>query len=262
LSEVVRRDFSYHHCVNHAQHCDALEIEVERFSAALEDADFEARVPSCPEWNVHDLAAHLGTIHRWAEYLVRVQAPKRVPSSEMGLELGPVDATWLRRGGTALLVTLRQGDPAAPMWAWGADQHLRFWSRRQLHETMVHRLDLELATGEVPLVEPEIASDAIDEFLMNLKGASYFSPKVKEIHGDHQALHFATSDTAGDWTIELRDDGFAVTRDNSAADTELTGAAADLLMVLYRRRDLDASEVDARGDRGLIDFWLTNSALE
>lgn len=233
-----------------------------RFAAVLERADVKARVPSCPEWTVHDLAEHLGAIHRWAEHLVRLRAPKRIPSSEMGLELGPVDATWLRRGGAVLLATLRQGNPEAPMWAWGADQHLRFWSRRQLHETMVHRIDLELAVGAAPFVEPPIATDAIDEFLVNLKGASYFSPKVNEIHGDHQMLRFTTTDTAGNWTIELREDGFVLTRDAGGADVELSGAAANLSMVLYRRRDLDASEVDVQGDRDLLDFWLTNSALE
>jgi hypothetical protein len=26
------------------------------------------------------------------------------------------------------------------MWAWGPDKHARFWSRRMLHETAVHRV--------------------------------------------------------------------------------------------------------------------------
>jgi uncharacterized protein (TIGR03083 family) len=248
--------------MNHAQHCDHLEVEIERFASTLDNADYDARVPSCPEWNVYELAEHLGTIHRWAEYLVRAVAPTRIPSSKMGLELQPVNAAWLRRGGMALVSTLREGDPDAPMWAWGADQHLRFWSRRQLHETMVHRIDLELAAGAWPFVEADVASDAIDEFLVNLKGASYFSPKVEEIRGPRQVLGINADDANGSWTVEITEDGFFVSDEERTADAELYGSAADLLIVLYRRRDLDGSRVSARGDRGLIDLWLTHSALE
>jgi uncharacterized protein (TIGR03083 family) len=248
--------------VNHAQHCDYLEVEVERFAGAFETTDDSAPVPSCPRWTVHDLSEHLGTIHRWAEHLVRVEAPTRVPSHDMGLELAPVNPAWLRRGGTTLVATLRASNPDAPMWAWGADQHVRFWSRRQVHETMMHRIDLELAAGTVPFVEPVVASDAIDEFLMNLHRASYFSPKVKEIRGRNQTLRVTTTDADGAWTIDIDAAGFLVTHDEGPADAELIGPAQDLLMVLYRRRDLEGSAVEARGDATLIDFWLSNSALE
>jgi uncharacterized protein (TIGR03083 family) len=248
--------------VNHAQHCAYLEVEVERFAGAFETTDDSALVPSCPGWTARDLSEHLGTIHRWAEHLVRVEAPTRVPSQEMGLELTPVNPDWLRRGGTALLATLRASSPDAPMWAWGADHHVRFWSRRQLHETVVHRIDLELAAGVTSFVELEVASDAIDEFLVNLKGASYFSPKVKEIRGRDQTLRFATTDAEGWWTVDIDNDGFRLTQDERPADAELVGPASDLLMVLYRRRDLKGSDVAVSGDRELVEFWLANSALE
>jgi uncharacterized protein (TIGR03083 family) len=248
--------------VNHAQQCDYLEVEVERFARAFETTGDATPVPSCPGWTVHDLSEHLGTIHRWAEHLVRVEAPKRVPPGELDLELSPVNPDWLRRGGAVLVTTLRASNPDAPMWAWGADQHVRFWSRRQLHETMVHRLDLELAAGTTAFVEPEVASDAIDEFLVNLPRASYFSPKVKEIRGRNQTLRCTTTDADGAWAIKIDDEGFVVSHDEGPADAELNGPAQDLLMVLYRRRELERSAVEARGDVTLIDFWLSNSALE
>lgn len=248
--------------MDHAQYCDYLEVEVERYAQAFETTNEDSRVPSCPGWNVHDLSGHLGEVHRWAEHLVRVEAPKRIPAQEMGLELAPVDAAWLRRGGTALLATLRASNPEAPMWAWGADQHVRFWSRRQLHETVVHRIDLDLATGRASDVEAEVASDAIDEFLVNLKGASYFSPNVKNIRGRDQILRFTTTDAEGNWTVAIDDDGFLLTEDEHPVDAHLSGPAKDLLMVLYRRRDVEGTDVEVHGDRSLIDFWLTNSALE
>jgi uncharacterized protein (TIGR03083 family) len=248
--------------VNHAEYCDHLEVEVERFASDFESTDDTIAVPSCPGWSVHELTEHLGEVHRWAEYLVRVEAPKRVPAEEMGLELAPVDAAWLRRGGSALVATLRASNPDAPMWAWGADQHVRFWSRRQLHETVVHRFDLELAAGVAPFVEPEVASDAIDEFLVNLNGASYFSPKVRQIRGRQQVLRCVATDVEGAWTIDIGEDGFSLTQDERTPDAELAGPALDLLMVLYRRRDLEGSGVTSHGDESLIGFWLDNSALE
>jgi uncharacterized protein (TIGR03083 family) len=248
--------------MHHSQHCDHLEVEIERFASGLDVADIGARVPSCPDWNVYELAEHLGTIHRWAEHLVRVEAPKRIPSHEMGLELTPVNVAWIRRGGAVLVATLRNSNPDAPMWAWGADQHLRFWSRRQVHETMVHRIDLELAAGVASFVEPEVASDAIDEFLVNLKGASYFSPKVRELRGDNQRLRLATNDVEGEWIVELRADGFSVTKAQGPADAELVGPAVELMKVLYRRGALENSHITSSGDDELIEFWLANSALE
>ncbi len=248
--------------MDHPEQCDALDVEIERFATALERTDFEAVVPSCPDWSVHDLAEHLGHVHRWAEHLVRVLAPRRIPSDEMDFERGPVDAPWVRRGGEQLLDTLRRSDPDTAMWAWGLDQHVRFWSRRQLHETMVHRVDLELTTGTDRYVEPAVASDAIDEFLVNLRRAGNFSPKVRELRGDGETLRFTSCDVSGDWTIQLYDEGFRLIDGAAHANVTLAGPASDLLFVLYRRRPLSAGALEVEGDRDLLDFWLTNSALE
>src|SRR5271157_1494883 len=169
--------------MDHLEHCDLLAIEIERFAALLETASPSTPVPSCPGWTVDNVALHLGTVHRWAEHLVRFRAGARIPSSEMGLDEGPADGEWIRLGGAALLGTLRASDPADPMWAWGSDQHVRFWSRRQLHETLVHRFDLEIAGGHRPAAAAHVAADTIDEFLVNLARAEYFSPKVALLRG-------------------------------------------------------------------------------
>ncbi|HEV2311062.1 MAG TPA: maleylpyruvate isomerase N-terminal domain-containing protein, partial [Acidimicrobiia bacterium] len=34
--------------------------------AAAERAGLDARVPSCPDWDVAALLAHIGRVHRWA----------------------------------------------------------------------------------------------------------------------------------------------------------------------------------------------------
>jgi uncharacterized protein (TIGR03083 family) len=248
--------------MNHLEHCAALEVEAELFATVLENSPTQATVPSCPDWTVLDLATHLGTIHRWAEQLVRERAPKRQSSNDMHIDRGPVDATWMRAGARTLLDTLRSGDPETPMWAWGVDQHLRFWSRRQLHETLMHRVDLELAAGLSPDAAPDVAVDAIDEFLVNLKPAQVFSPNVAELRGHGQVLSVSTTDVAANWSIKLTPEGFEVRQSSDVSDAQLRGTAFDVLLVLYRRRRLDESTVRRDGDQGLIDFWIEHSALE
>ncbi len=248
--------------MEHPEHCDALAIEIERFATILEHAPTLTRVPSCPGWTTLTLAEHLGTVHQWTQSLVHARASQRISPANMELDRGPVDATWLRRGGERLLATLRNADPDESMWAWGPDQHVRFWSRRQLHETLVHRMDLELALGAAPGTEILIAGDAIDEFLVNLSDAARFSPGVREIRGRGERLGIRTSDSEMSWVVELSEDGFRVSSDDNPVDAELCGRAIDLLLVLYRRRNVDDTSVTISGERALIEFWLAHSALE
>jgi len=248
--------------MDHVEHCDLLEVEIDNFADALEVAPPAARVPSCPDWSVADLAQHLGIIHRWAEHLVRVRADTYVSSDAMVFEQGPVGADWIRDGGERLVATLRASDPDHAMWAWGHDQHVRFWSRRQLHETLIHRMDIDLATGKAPETDARIAVDGIDEFLVNLKSAAGFSPKVRELRGTGEVLQVRTSDADANWSIKLAPDGFELTEDAATPAASLYGASMDVLLVLYRRLPLKSTNVAGSGRQDLIDFWIANSALE
>lgn len=219
-------------------------------------------MPACPGWSVQDLATHVGHVHRWAEHLVRVRAQVRIAAGDMDLDRGPPTPTWIVEGGTGLLATLRDSDPDDEMWAWGADQHVRFWSRRQLHETLVHRIDLELAGAADPTAEADVAADAIDEFLVNLSSAATFSPGVRELKGHGGRLAFTELDGGRRWVVALEPDGIPVARHDLTADAELEASALELLLVLYRRRPLREATVVLRGDQDLLGFWFDHSALE
>src|SRR5205085_1416838 len=83
--------------------------------------------------DVADLLEHTGAVHRWVTAMVRDLATERLLRAdlELGLPDDPAQlAGWLGAGATPLVETLRVADPDAPMWAWGADHHVRFWSRR------------------------------------------------------------------------------------------------------------------------------------
>ncbi len=248
--------------MDHRERCDLLEDEIERFAVLVEGSSPSLPVPSCPGWTVDDLTLHLGTVHRWAEHLVRIRASSRIPSSEMALDEGPVNGEWIRRGGVALIATLRATNPATSMWAWGSDQHVRFWSRRQLHETLVHRFDLELSRGERPSAPAHLAADTIDEFLDNLAAAEYFSPAVGHLRGNGEIILFRATDTGHAWKVGLHPDRFDVRTGEGSATASLSGPAVTLSLVLYRRLSLATSDLDVQGRRNLVEFWIANSALE
>jgi uncharacterized protein (TIGR03083 family) len=248
--------------MEYLEQCDQLEIEIDDFASTLEVAPLATRVPSCPAWSIEDLTLHLGTIHRWAEHLVRVKAQAYQPSDSLNVDPQALNPDWIRDGGAALLATLRASDPNQSMWSWGQDQHARFWSRRQLHETLVHRMDLDLALGRVPTADASVAVDSIDEFLVNLKAAARFSPSVRELHGEGEVLEVKTTDADGQWYISFSPNGFELTNETPAPTASLRGAATDLLLVLYRRVPLTSTQVSGSGSRDLIDFWIAHSALE
>ena len=89
------------------------------------------------------------------------------------------------------------------MWAWGADQHTRFWPRRMLHETLVHRTDAALALGQDPhpTIDPEVAADGIDELFANLPSAAAFSPDVLDIKGSG-SFGIVGNDTGVEWVVD------------------------------------------------------------
>jgi uncharacterized protein (TIGR03083 family) len=175
---------------------------------------------------------------------------------------GEVDGEWLRSGGHSLAQTLRSADPDESMWAWGADQHVRFWARRQLHETLVHRIDLELAMGEASIVDSAVALDAVDEFLDNVKSDRDITVRARPTRSDGESLEFRAADSSKSWAVELSADGYAFVDALSEPDALLTAEPAELLAALLRRRPLEQCDVVIAGDRSLVDYWLQETAFE
>jgi uncharacterized protein (TIGR03083 family) len=247
--------------MKHDEYCDELDLEVDRFADALANADLAARVPSCPEWNVRDLTAHLGTVHRWAEHLVRTRAATPIRLGDPDLSEVEVSDEWLRTGGHALSATLREADPDQSMWAWGADQHVRFWSRRQLHETLVHRIDLELATGATSRVEPAVAADAIDEFFANLASDRDIAIASRPSHPSGERLKFRSKRGFGEWNVELRPEGYSFVGESGWFDAVVIGEPAEMLALVLRRRPLKECDVSVEGDVPLVEYWLGRTAF-
>ncbi|WP_438295327.1 maleylpyruvate isomerase family mycothiol-dependent enzyme [Streptomyces sp. HUAS TT7] len=255
-----------------ATHREAVMTETARFVAVVEGADLATPVPSCPGWTLVDLIRHTGSVQRMFSGLLRQRVQERPLTRDTDLDLPADDAGypgWLTAGSQVADRAFADTDPDAPMWVWGADPHARFWMRRMLFETLVHRVDAELAVGLRPVIDPALAADGVDEFLVNLPFAASFAPKTAHLRGQDETIRFRCTDRAGDWLIRLRPDGFGlVPADAEAttnaeatnpADAAVEGAAADLLLFMYGRLDRTSDAFEISGDDELLARWVANS---
>ena len=251
--------------MDHGSYCDVLEAEGRRFVDVVRDADPALRVPTCPDWSLADLIEHLGGVHRWASHHVEVLARARVPSSALGItppEEPTRMADWLEAGIGPMVGTFRAADPDAAAWGWGADRHVRFWPRRMVHETVVHRVDAAIAVGAETEVDAPLAADGIDELLANLPHAAYFAPGVGDLRGDGETIGLRATDDDRAWTIRLLPGGFAWDWSSRTCDTTVHGSTPDLLLLLYgRRRADDTARFERAGESALLDRFIAGASL-
>ncbi|TDD67473.1 maleylpyruvate isomerase family mycothiol-dependent enzyme [Actinomadura rubrisoli] len=254
---------------DHRRYCAAAEAEIAAFADGAREADLDAPVPTCPDWSIAELLRHLGGVHRWGAATVRVGAPRRLSLREIGVSFPTVAGDhlpWFTEGGERLLAILRDADPDAPVWTWGKDQRVRFWSRRMLQETAVHRCDLDIALGRDPEVPAETAADGVDELLGNLESAAVFAPKVENLRGDGETLAFDARDIGARWLFRLLPDHFEWTRHDAPAggqdaDAVVSGGVSDLFLFLWGRRKLGDPHLEFSGDDDLLVHWAENSAI-
>lgn len=248
-------------------HRAATAVETARLVAALKDADLTTPVPSCPDWTLADLVKHTGSVQRWFSSLLhaRIQEPPRKREVDLRLpDRHEGYADWLAESATVAAQAFAATDPNLPMWAWGVDQHARFWARRMLFETLLHRVDADLALGRRPTIDRPLAVDGIDEFLVNLPFATFFAPGVAKLRGPDKAIRFQATDGDDDWLVRLWSDGFGLDASPGATDTAdatVQGTAADLLLLVYGRLHHDAAVFTRDGDKDLLTHWFANSAF-
>jgi uncharacterized protein (TIGR03083 family) len=240
------------------EHIDALRLEGTALAAAAGAAGPEAPVPSCPEWVVRDLVRHVGGVHRWATGFVSGQgADVKNASLEVVVGSWPEDPeliTWFEEGHSQLVAALSDADPALSCWTFlPAPSPLAMWSRRQAHETAMHRVDAELAAGRSSIgCPPELAADGIDELL------TCFVPRPRvPLRADPaRSLNVTCLDALATWTVVISADGvetlagIATVDAAVEADCQVSGSAADLYLALWNRRDL--TRLSIHGDASIL----------
>jgi uncharacterized protein (TIGR03083 family) len=196
-----------------------------------------AEVPWVPAWTVRDLVAHLGAVHRWATGILRAGSTE--PPEPSSRFRAPEDdlAGWYALGLTELVATLRTVDPDAPAWHMSpaASRRARDWSRRQAHELVVHRMDLEAAAGvgHAP-VDVALAADGVDELLGIVLPRWQHTPPLATARA---RVTVTATDADRSWLVEVADGTVRSTGSPAgpAADATLTGTAEQLLLRLWGR---------------------------
>lgn len=234
---------------------DHLVAEIDRFVTVIDAADLSTPVPTCPGWDVGRLVEHVGQIHRWARFCIQHARPPSDRESSALESFDPEDpVVWFVEGANALVATLRQVDPAAPTWHPFRDEQVAaFWFRRQAHEIAMHRWDAESALGEPSPIDPDLASDGIDEYLDST------IPRIVARRGTPLpagSIHLHCTDVDGEWLVWSRRDEYFLVRSHQKGDAALRGPAEALLLRLWARIGDDDERLRPVGDTTVLADWL------
>jgi uncharacterized protein (TIGR03083 family) len=231
-----------------------------RGGAALREAaaaaGLDAKVPTCPAWDVTDLVIHQGMVHRWAAANLRGERDHDTSASQAEGRAAPSLLDWYSRGLAALADTVRStpDDATAMVFLRDAPPPRRFWARRQAHETTIHSVDAIAAacrrwpTAADVEIDPVLAADGIDELLMG-----FITRGKGKLHApDPYTVLVTTTDTGHAWTLRISDGPIVTTPDATGQpDAVVSGTAVQLYLSLWNRAD----EITADGRPELIDQW-------
>ncbi len=256
------------------RYCAELGTQTDLLRRTVRGADPGTRVPTCPDWDLGELAVHVGGAHRWAAELVRTRAAEEIPDEEVPGFAGPGPRTpaaldgWLAEGARLLAAELRAAGPDAGVWTWAEEQRAAFWARRMVHETVVHRADADGAAGVEFAVAADVAADTVDEWLEILEfaqrggDADLAALRAPDVAGS--GIHLHATDTppeaGAEWLVALGAEGFTWRRAHEKAAVALRGPLADVLLVFHRRLPPDSDRVEVLGDAALLDRWLAATA--
>lgn len=244
-----------------SRYLDHLAVEVGRFAAAVRTGALDAPVAACPGWDLRGLTAHLGQVHRWARHAAVHAAPAEsfdayAPDPSLDAE---ALAAWLDEGAADLIETLRTIDLEGPTWhPFPVPRIGHVWPRRQAHEATIHRWDAELAAGLTPApIDPEIASDGIDEYF------ELVIPRLVKREGialPTGSLHIHCTDTHGEWLITAEPE-YTLVRAHQKGDAALRGPAEAILLRLWSRASPRADELSPVGDEQVLAAWLAVAGM-
>jgi hypothetical protein len=118
------------------------------------------------------------------------------------------------------------------------------------HETLIHRVDMELAQGSEPAeTDPDVAADTVTEFF------ELFYPRFEaQLLGTPLggSIHLHATDVAdAEWTLDPRPGESTFTRQHAKADVGLRGSAFDLARWIWGR--LPTDRLETFGDRQIAE---------
>jgi uncharacterized protein (TIGR03083 family) len=217
--------------------------------------DLAAPVPSCPGWTVTDLVRHTAEAYLHKTECMRLGTRPADWAPDLGAE---EPLALFDRAYAALTAEFTARPPGSPAWTWYApEQTVGFWVRRMAQETVIHRVDAELAAGEnLAPIPDDLAVDGVDEVLEVFLG--YASRTWPEDFGDlldgcdgRTALRVTTEGRS--WLARLAKDGIVIAEPDSpsaSAAAAVSGPPGPVLRWLWRRAGDEVVSLD--GDPALV----------
>jgi uncharacterized protein (TIGR03083 family) len=211
-----------------------------------------ARVPTCPDWTVADLTRHVGQVYLHKVECMRSGGEEETEWPPAGLKGDEEPVALLDRAYAELVAELTTRDPAGLGGTWyPPDPTVGFWFRRMAQETVIHRIDAELAAGAaIAPVADDLAVDGIDELLKVFVGyavdawGDYFTEALADSPGRAYKIQaMATADRPGvTWLVRTSPGRFAVDggpaeqpAGDLVADVTVSGTPADVLRWSWNR---------------------------
>ena len=237
--------------MEYSRFLDCLATDFARLRA-LVPTDPAAAVPSCPGWTVADLTRHVGEVYLHKTLAMREGVePEPWPPKELAAE---EPLALLDRAYADLINEFATRKPEDPAGSWYTpDQTVGFWIRRMAQETVIHRIDAELGTGErVAPVPADLALDGIDELLKVFVAYSvaewgdYFTDILA---GSPGWTHLVRTD-GSEWRVRTGPGLFAVEdgASDTTADVTVSGPPMAVLRWVWNREGADEpSGITAEG---------------
>jgi uncharacterized protein (TIGR03083 family) len=246
---------------------------VERFAVAVGWADLRARVPACPGWTVYDLVVHLGNVHAWASTIVETGQRAVEQNDEPRSTKARSVREWYFAKAEDLYQVLRHTPSQKPCWnfVFGSGV-VQFWQRRQLHETTIHQVDLDLAVSRTPSLSPGVAADGVGEVL------TVMLPRMLQ-RGRRAVLdaplQLTASDTGDSWVVVPAEPARVPTQSSGppvppprvehhtrvGAGREVRDRVEAPADVLYRalwHREVDERDLRVSGDQARVQAFLAS----
>ncbi len=219
---------------------------ISHYSSVFAEAargNLDTDVEHCPEWDVADLVWHLTEVHWFWSTIAG--GPLSAPPEDANRPARPADGdlvSTFERGAAHLVEVLAAADQSASCWTWFPDeQNVAFITRHQVQEAIVHTWDAVNAAGGWLDIDPVAAADSVGEFLTTSLVEDDDAREGTFTPLDGTFVLRAT-DTADTWTLT---DGtvpgaVVMSRGEAEGAPVVAATAADLLLWIYRRRDLPA----------------------
>ena len=243
----------------------ALLDQTRAFGELIRDTDQSTPVPTCPEWTVKQLFRHVGRGNRWSAQIIAEQRTEPLDPRDVRDGKPPDDLdgaiAWLNDGARLITDSVDKVGAQTRVWTFTGPRPAGWWVRRRLHEVVVHHADVAIAVGREFDLDPELAADAVSEWV-ELMVVGRTSPPPLE-RGRTMHLH-ATDDglgPTGEWTIVHDDQGVSWSHDHGKGDVALRGTARDLLLAITRRKTVADLSVEVFGDVAVWDGWLERTGF-